>query len=60
MTNDKLLSTGDVATRANVTRQSVHYWAATGKLLPVLEVGGRRLFAEADVVAFLAAREATG
>lgn len=56
MTHDKLLTTGDIAQLAGVSRQAVHLWAADGKLLPVLEVGGRRLFAEADVDRFLAER----
>jgi len=50
-----LLSTGEVATRAGVTRTTVLHWIKSGKLQPALTTaGGHYRIAESDLARFLA------
>jgi excisionase family DNA binding protein len=57
MTGSQLLTTGEVATRARVSRTTVHYWHKDGKLAAAQVVNGIRLFDADAVDAFLAKRE---
>jgi len=58
MTGSELLTTGDIAKRAGVTRAAVHLWATSGQLVPTTHVGNVRLFTRSDVEQFLAERAA--
>lgn len=46
---DDYLTTGQIAERVGKHRTTVHHWVAQGRLTPVMEVNGVRLFAAADV-----------
>lgn len=54
---NKLLTAGEVAKRARVSRTTVHYWAKDGKLPVRQVVNGIRLFDSDTVDAFLTERE---
>lgn len=42
----KFFSTGNLATRWGVCRETIIYWLRTGKLIPSTRVNGRYLFTE--------------
>jgi excisionase family DNA binding protein len=52
----KLLATSDVARLAGVSPDAVRLWARSGRLRAHRTAGGMRLFEEALVLRFLAAR----
>lgn len=59
MTTPTLLTTGDVAQRFNVTKNTVRRWVENGKLRHVRLPSGQVRFLEADIEAALSPTEAT-
>jgi DNA-binding transcriptional MerR regulator len=53
----ELLTSGDVAERFGVSRQSVNNWVEWGWLEPAYELTNGRLFTRAEVERFAAERE---
>lgn len=53
MTNDRLLTPGEVAQLFRVCPKTVTRWAASGKLTSTRTLGGHRRFRESEVRAFL-------
>lgn len=52
---ETLMTSGEVADLARVTRQAVAGWVAKGLLIPAMELpGGSKRFRRSDVEAFLA------
>ena len=52
MNTAEMISTAEVAARANVSRRTVARWVAAGKLVPVFKIPGKTgalLFDPADV-----------
>ena len=58
MSQNELLTSGQVAERCGVNRSTVHHWAKDGKLVVAETVNGIRLFRASDVDAYTASRDA--
>lgn len=56
MPRNELLTSGQVADRANVHRTTVHHWEKDGKLAAASVANGIRLFRPEDVDALIAHR----